>query len=808
MNSFKLLRIFIISILLISNLLIMIPKAEAALQSEIIYNGDGNPIQSIAIDSNDTIYIGNHTYGSATNRILKKRANESTWTDITYNYPADSEVVSVAVDGFDNIYVSSRSGAIYKKSANDTEWLLVTTYGPQTNSDPWCNEPTSYLDSMCMIDNVSQMKVDGAGNIYLVDAKERNKIAKLPVNSSDWEYVYAPGYYLHGFGVDDNETIYIVDMDAQVQKKTINSSNWENISGNDIGSYVSGKIYLPQHMSISKNGDIYLSVQNNSTNGSNLLKLTNGSITWIDLYNTNGILFEDIKLDSQNRLYTKAYTSSGWQLIKLIDTTPTPTSIPTVVTVDSASNITTTVATVGGDVTADGGATISERGIVYGTTANPTVDNSKKTATGTTGAFTANLTGLTANTTYYYRAYATNSNGTSYGTDQTFTTLANATNYTVTYDGNGSTGGSVPTDSNSYTQGSSVTVQGNTGSLVRTGYTFAGWNTVADGSGTNYLADATFDIGSTNVTLYAKWQQNQAPTSTILIEDQSVNVSETTINVPVVLTPGLNVTAKAFSFDFSYDATKLTLKQVKVPTTENQSITLDSNAQTNGKIRVIGSYSDLTPLAGTVAILEFTKKSELAIGQSTIDLSNIVIGDGNTLPSNQSDSATITVTANTNNNLSSLGITDAVNSNDVITLDKTFSVDTTAYTANKVTVGNKITLSATSEDSSAIISYKLNGEVATNTMTLRPGKNTIEVTVTAQDGTTAKTYTISILIGLKGDADGNGVVNINDWTKIVDLILNRETPSAQAIWNADMNNDKSIDINDWVRIAEKLLSTP
>jgi uncharacterized repeat protein (TIGR02543 family) len=80
-----------------------------------------------------------------------------------------------------------------------------------------------------------------------------------------------------------------------------------------------------------------------------------------------------------------------------------------------------------------------------------------------------------------------------------------ATTYTVTYNGNGNTGGSVPTDSNNYTLGQSVTVLGNTGSLVKTGFTFAGWNTLAAGSGTTYTAGQTFSMGTANVTLYAIW---------------------------------------------------------------------------------------------------------------------------------------------------------------------------------------------------------------------------------------------------------------------------------------------------------------
>ncbi len=78
-------------------------------------------------------------------------------------------------------------------------------------------------------------------------------------------------------------------------------------------------------------------------------------------------------------------------------------------------------------------------------------------------------------------------------------------NYTVTYNGNENTSGTPPADGNAYPQGSIVNVLGNTGTLAKTGYTFDGWNTAADGSGTTYQAGNTFTIGTSNVTLYAKW---------------------------------------------------------------------------------------------------------------------------------------------------------------------------------------------------------------------------------------------------------------------------------------------------------------
>ncbi|OFX89908.1 MAG: hypothetical protein A2W99_08935 [Bacteroidetes bacterium GWF2_33_16] len=95
--------------------------------------------------------------------------------------------------------------------------------------------------------------------------------------------------------------------------------------------------------------------------------------------------------------------------------------VPTITTT-AASSITTTTATSGGNITSNGGANVTAAGVCYATTANPTTANSKVSTTTTSGAFTSSLTGLTASTTYYVRAYATNSAGTAYGSQISFTT--------------------------------------------------------------------------------------------------------------------------------------------------------------------------------------------------------------------------------------------------------------------------------------------------------------------------------------------------------------------------------------------------
>jgi uncharacterized repeat protein (TIGR02543 family) len=103
--------------------------------------------------------------------------------------------------------------------------------------------------------------------------------------------------------------------------------------------------------------------------------------------------------------------------------------------------------------------------------------------------------------------------GTTYTQGQTFT-ISNSSvvlyakwtpAHSVTYNGNGATGGVAPTDSGYYAPGQMVTVRGNTGDLSKFGFVFRGWNTLANGSGTNYSGNQTFVMGVSNVVLYAKW---------------------------------------------------------------------------------------------------------------------------------------------------------------------------------------------------------------------------------------------------------------------------------------------------------------
>jgi hypothetical protein len=120
-------------------------------------------------------------------------------------------------------------------------------------------------------------------------------------------------------------------------------------------------------------------------------------------------------------VYTKANTGG---VVTPIVRTYVPAPPPAVLTTNAVTNLTSTTAESGGDITSDGGTAIIERGIVYSTSSNPTVANTKIIAsTGGTGNFSVTIPGLTPATLYYVRAYAING-GTTYGENIRFNTLA------------------------------------------------------------------------------------------------------------------------------------------------------------------------------------------------------------------------------------------------------------------------------------------------------------------------------------------------------------------------------------------------
>jgi hypothetical protein len=173
--------------------------------------------------------------------------------------------------------------------------------------------------------------------------------------------------------------------------------------------------------------------------------------------------------------------------------TPPPLTLPTVISPVSSNPLVTT-AVLGGTVTSDGGSPITERGVVFSRTStndNPFIGGSgvtKVTSPGTTGVFTVDVTGLTASTTYSFRAYAINSIGTSHTTAiGTFSTTSLPTITSPT---------SANLTSSSATLGGNITSDGGTAILQR-GVVFSSTNNdpVIGGAGVTAFAATTTGTG-------------------------------------------------------------------------------------------------------------------------------------------------------------------------------------------------------------------------------------------------------------------------------------------------------------------------
>ena len=137
--------------------------------------------------------------------------------------------------------------------------------------------------------------------------------------------------------------------------------------------------------------------------------------------------FERIRVNAASGTYTitvnhKGVLNSVQDFTLIVTGIIVNTNMPVVTTTD-ASSITTTSAVSGGNVISEGATAVTERGIVWSLSPNPTTaDNKIMDANGGTGSYAVTITGLTPSTTYYVRAYAINSHGTSYGDNKSFTT--------------------------------------------------------------------------------------------------------------------------------------------------------------------------------------------------------------------------------------------------------------------------------------------------------------------------------------------------------------------------------------------------
>ena len=201
------------------------------------------------------------------------------------------------------------------------------------------------------------------------------------------------------------------------------------------------------------------------------LAATGTAIQWYAASTGGSPLASTTPLVNGTTYYATQTVSGCESLTRLAVTATVAASAPTVTTTAPAS-ITSTGATLGGNATSDGGATVTERGVVYSTSSTTPTTADTKAANGTgTGSFSQAVTGLTAGTLYYVRAYALNSVGTSYGVVQQFTTTAAVPTLTSASPGSGAVGSTIALNGSGLKPTMAIVFAGTVNNVVSSGYT-------------------------------------------------------------------------------------------------------------------------------------------------------------------------------------------------------------------------------------------------------------------------------------------------------------------------------------------------
>jgi hypothetical protein len=343
-----------------------------------------------------------------------------------------------------------------------------------------------------------------------------------------------------------------------------------------------------------------------------------------------GAYFEDSSTTGVNSTADELASNSGAVFVF------TGLGVATVTTPTSASSAATS-ATLGGNVTSAGGATITARGIVYSQTAtnnNPQIGGTGVTnvvGSGTTGVFTVSASGLTANTTYTYAAYATTSAGTTYSSTGTFTTLnaapalaaiavSGTEDTTLTFTAGNFTGAYTDPESTAL---ASITVA----TLPATG--------TLKLSGTNVTANQVISAANLgNLTYVPAANENGAKTFTVTASDGTASSAAATVTMtlaaandapsfalPVgkVVPAGVTWTARESSRSWyaiasSADGTKLAAVVYggQIYTSTDSGVTWTAQASGSRTWTSIASSEDGTKLAAVVTAARFTPRSTRA----------------------------------------------------------------------------------------------------------------------------------------------------------------------------------------------------
>jgi hypothetical protein len=226
----------------------------------------------------------------------------------------------------------------------------------------------------------------------------------------------APGttYYLRAYATNSVGTAYGNELSFKTLSTLPTVASVFATSITQTTAISGGNVMSDGGATVTKRGVCWNTTGNSTIAGN---KTEDGSGTGTFASTITGLL-------PSTHYFVRAYAtnSMGTAYGNDLSFTTSAAATPTLTTT-AVSSITETTAVSGGNVSNNGGLTLTARGVCWSTSANPTVANSKTVDGNGTGPFTSSITGLTGNTLYYVRAYATNSLGTAYGNQISFTTV-------------------------------------------------------------------------------------------------------------------------------------------------------------------------------------------------------------------------------------------------------------------------------------------------------------------------------------------------------------------------------------------------
>lgn len=344
----------------------------------------------------------------------------------------------VAVDGEGNVYVADSYNHNIRKVT--PSGVVTTLAGSAGNAGSANGTGTAARFNL-----PRGVAVDGDGNVYVADTDNHTLrkvtpgglVTTLAGSAGIWGSTNGTGgaarfHRPNGVAVDGDGNVYVADSANNLIRKVTPGgvvTTFAGIAGewgSEDGSVAVARFQDPQGVAVDDAGNVFVADYMNNT----IRMVTpEGEVTTIGGLPNHPGNQDGVGTASRFTVPRGVAAGPGGTVFvtdpstqRITRGTPGGEVVPTLATA-AASGVTSTTATTGGDVVSDGGATPTERGIVYSTEPDPTLATGTRVASGSgVGSFTVGLSSLNPSTTYFVRAYAINAAGTGYGSQISFTT--------------------------------------------------------------------------------------------------------------------------------------------------------------------------------------------------------------------------------------------------------------------------------------------------------------------------------------------------------------------------------------------------